>query len=203
MAPMRRRLWSVLFACGCTSALAQEGLYDPAPPPGSAFVRLANGTAAPLTGGLGAKTTSAPKAGVSPYLVAPQGNLTVKVGGVSQQLKVAAGQFYTVLWSGKALKALTDQTADNRAKALLTVYNLGPAPADLKTADGRTAVIAATAPGRSASRAVNGVRADLAVFRGGKALSTFKGVQLARGAAYAVVVTPAGATLSASTTQTK
>ena len=190
----------LLLALGLTTVAAAQTLYAPTPPDGSAFVRLVGGREASFNG----QSVTAPVGAVSPYIVMPEGVLKASAGGAKGNFKVQAGRFYTVaLLSGK-LQLLTDPDASNRAKALLTLYNLGGAPAlSLKTADGRTSVIAGVKPGASASRAVNGVTADLGVFSGTRSLKTLKGVQLERGGAYAVVVTPGGTTLTQSSTQAR
>lgn len=180
-------------------AAAQEGLYDPAPPANSAFVRMVNAPAATL----GGKAITAQPAAASAYVVIPQGTVAAKVGAVSGTFKVEAGKFYSVVSSGGKLALLTDEAASNRAKALLTVYNLSKTPVDLKTADGKTTVVTAVKPGASGSRAVNGITVDLAGFSGTKALGTVKGIKLERGNAYALVVTDSGMTLTQSSTKTK
>ncbi|AWN22971.1 hypothetical protein DKM44_06795 [Deinococcus irradiatisoli] len=176
------------------------GLYEPAPPANSAFVRVLNSSTAML----GNKTVTAEKNAASPYVVIPQGDFTAKVGDLSDKLKVEAGKFYSVIQNGNKLVLLTDPSADNRAKALLVIYNLSKnVSIDLKTADGKTAVVSGVKPGESGSRAVNGITVDLAAFSGSKMLESLKGVKLERGNAYALVLTDAGLTLTASTTKTK
>lgn len=188
---------ALLFSSG---ALAQEGLYDPAPPANSAFVRVLNAPAATL----GGKAVTAEKGAASPYVIIPQGEFAAKLGTVSGKLKVGAGNFYSVVASGSKLVLLTDQAAENRAKALLTIYNLSKASSvDLKTIDGKTAVVSGVKTGKSGTRAVNGITVDLSAFDGTKALGTLKGVKLERGSAYALVLTDAGLTLTQSTTKTK
>ena len=187
-------------------AYAQDlaGLYAPAPPPDSAFVRVINTTATPVSATLGSKAAAAPKAGISTYVVVPQGKVAAKVGAVSSNLAVVAGKFYSAVWDGKTFKLLTDASADDRAQALITVYNLSSAPAiDLKTADGKLSVISGVKPGESGNRAVNGITVDLAVFSGSRALATFKGAALERGNAYAIVLTKDGSSMTLSSTTTK
>ena len=187
-------------------ALAQDtqGLYAPAPPPNSAFIRLINATRTPLKATLGGKSASAPKVGISSYLVVPQGKVSMTSGAAGVTLPLSAGKFYSAVWTGKTFKLLTDSNADDRAKALLTLYNLSSKPSlDLKTADGKLSVVSGVKPGSSGDRAVNGITVDLAAFSGTKALATFKGVSLERGNAYAVVVTDAGSSFTASSTTTK
>lgn len=183
-----------------SAAFAQEGLYDPAPPANSAFVRVLNAPTATL----GTKVVIAQKGAASPYVVIPQGDFTAKLGTVSGKLKVDAGNFYSVVVNNGKLMLLTDQSADNRAKAVLTIYNLTKTSSvDLKTADGKTTVVSAIKSGESGSRAVNGITVDLSAFDGAKAVGTLKGVKLERGSSYALVLTDAGLTLTTSTTKTK
>jgi alginate O-acetyltransferase complex protein AlgF len=195
---------SLISLSGLALAQDTQGLYAPAPPPDSAFVRLLNTTATPLSATLGGKAATAPKAGISTYLVIPQGSVALKVGTVNVSLPVVAGKFYSAVWTGKTFKLMVDSSADDRAKALLTVYNLSKAPAlDLKTADGKLSVISGVKPGASGNRAVNGITVDLAAFNGAKAVATFKGVALERGNAYAIVVTDTGSSLTVGSTTTK
>lgn len=195
---MRLSLLSVTLLL--SSAVAQEGLYDPAPPADSAFVRVLNAPTATL----GGKSVAAEKGAASAYVVIPQGDLTAKLGTTSGKLKVEAGNFYSVVAQGSKLVLLKDEGADNRAKAVLTIYNLSKtASVDLKTADGKTAVVTGVKPGMSGSRAVNGITVALAAFSGTKNLGSVKELKLERGNAYALVLTDSGLTITQSTTKTK
>jgi len=194
--------FTFLFGLSLLSAAAAQdnGLYDPAPPANSAFVRVLNAPAATL----GGKSVTAARGAASAYVVIPQGEFDAKLGATGGKLKVEAGKFYSVVASGNKLVLLTDQAADNRAKAVLALYNLSKsATVDLKTADGKTTVVKGVKSGESGSRAVNGITVDLAAFSGTKTLGSLKGVKLERGSAYAVVVTDSGVTLTKSSTQTK
>ena len=191
------RTLATLFLALCATSGAQQ-LYAPAPPANSAFVRVIGAPAATLE----TQPVMAAKDAASAYVVIPQGTLTAKVGTVSQKFTVVAGKFYSVVLLGGKLSLLTDQAADNKAKALLTVYNLSSAAAlDLKTADGKLSVVSGVKPGESGSRTVNGITVDLAAFSGTKTLGALKAVKLERGNAYAVVVTDVGATLTQSSTK--
>lgn len=191
---------ALLLLSAVSMAAAQEGLYDPAPPANSAFVRVVGAPSATL----GTKTVTAEKGGASTYVVVPQGTFTVKVGPLTRRLVVAAGKFYTLVPQGPRLLLLDDQPFDNRAKALLTVYNLSKTPlVDLKTADGKTAVITGVKPGASGSRAVNGITVDLAAFAGDKALASLRDVRLERGKAYALVLMDDGLTVTTSSTSSR
>ncbi|GGN44059.1 alginate O-acetyltransferase AlgF [Deinococcus daejeonensis] len=182
-----------------TVAAAQDtGLYAPAPPANSAFVRVLNTPAATV----GTKAITAEKGAASAYIVIPQGDVTAKLGTVSGKIKVEAGNFYSVFVQGGKLIALADDGAENRAKAMLIIYNLSKtASVDLKTADGKTTVITGVKPGTSGSRAVNGITVTLAAFNGTKTLGALKEMKLERGNAYAIVVTDIGVTVTQSSTK--
>jgi alginate O-acetyltransferase complex protein AlgF len=173
--------------------LAQEdGLYAPAPPADAAFVRVLH--AVPDAPALSVTVADVAYgdvafAAVSPYRVVTQGTRTLKAGDISQDLEVSAGKFYTLAITPQGVTVLEDASSTNRAKALLSLYNLSELPSvDLKTADGKTDVLVGVAAGTQKSIEVNGITVDLAVLSEGKELQAFPGVSLERGAAYSVVV---------------
>ncbi|GGK35887.1 alginate O-acetyltransferase [Deinococcus malanensis] len=183
-------------------------MYAPEPPADSAYVRIVNVTGALATARIGNKSYSVKNAASSPYLVIPQGSPKLSAGRTSQTLNVAAGHYYTVALTGTAsapkIVVFDDPTNTNRAKALIVLYNLSSRPGvNLKTADGKTAVIPGVVASRLGSRAVNGIKISLAAFQGTRPLATFKDVQLERSAAYSVVVTNKGAFWTRSTTSTR
>lgn len=191
-----------------TSFAFAEDLYDPAPPADSAFVRLINGTNSEATATLGTKKLTAKAANTSAYLVFTQGMPKLTFGKLTQDVHLDAGKFYTLALTGTSanpkVTVLEDAENTNRTRALINVYNLSTiAKVDLKTGDGKTAVIEGVTPGSSKSRAVNGIKVALSVYNGGKVMQAFKETQLERGAAYAVIVTDKGATWVQSTTSTK
>jgi len=179
-------LWTVLSA-GFFASAQDEGLYAPAPPPDAAFVRVLHA----VEGG----KVQEPRIGdvsfgplayteVSPYEVALQGTHEVTAGGLSERLELSAGRFYTVALTGDGIALFEDPTSQNRARALLLLYNLTDGEVELKTADGSTDVIPATPPGEVGSVEVNPIVVAFGVFAGGAPRATFDEVQLERGAAY-------------------
>ena len=79
---------------------------------------------------------------------------------------------------------------ENRAQALLVLYNVSTQPTNLKTADGATAVIPDVPPGEVGSIAVNPISVAFGAFAGETVLTTFDEVQLERGAVYSTFVLP-------------
>lgn len=194
----------LLLPSALWSSAQEEGLYAPAPPADAAFVRILNAGAAELSPTLGSTTFGGlPQSTVSPYRVVSQGTAELSAGSVTEALELSAGRFYTVLLTdGAAL--IEDPTLQNRAQALLVLYNLSTEPVNLKTADGSTGVIPEVAPGEVGSIEVNPISVAFGAFSGDSALQGFDTVQLERGAAYSTFVLPEGtAVFSQNTTATE
>ncbi len=196
---MRHLLVGSALVFGLSAAhAADDDLYDPAPPPGSAFVRVVH--AAPGAGTVSAELDGVDQAGlglgaVTPYIAMQRGARKVKVGAKAEaSLEVAAGGWYTVVLTGdgKKTQVLQDPINTNMAKAQLVLYNLTATPgAVLETADGSLEVIGAVAAMGSGHRAVNPLEVDLAVHLGDRQVQVFPGVELSEGLGYSVVLTGA------------
>jgi alginate O-acetyltransferase complex protein AlgF len=118
-----------------------------------------------------------------------QGTRAVTAGDLSQDLEVIAGKFYTLAVTANGIVVIEDASSSNRAKALLSLYNLSDSPSvDLKTADGKTDVLLGVTPGTQKSIEVNGITVDLAALSETGEIQSFPGVKLERGAAYSVIV---------------
>ncbi|MCB9797189.1 MAG: alginate O-acetyltransferase AlgF [Alphaproteobacteria bacterium] len=179
------------------TTLAGGGLYDPAPPEGSAFVRVFNATAedraALDVGGRAVEAVAAAQA--SPYVVVQKGSRSADLGaGLRAELEVSAGSFLTLAVlpgaSGPETLVIQDKPNTNLARARVTLYNLSAAPAvDLRLGDGSQAVISDVTPRSTGERVVNAVTVDLAVFAGDQQVQALPGAQLERGGSYSVFVT--------------
>lgn len=173
-------------------ALAQDSLYDPAPPADSAFVRVVNAGAEPLSADVGGRDFGRLEArAASPYRVVPKGTRRLRAGGADVPFDFRAGEFYTlaVFREGPPL-LLKDSANLSRAKALVAVYNLtGDDVVDLKTADGAVAVVEKVPARAVKSRLVNGVPVDFAAYCAKAGPSApLKSLQLERGGAYSLFV---------------
>lgn len=181
---------------GGTLAQNQNGgLYEAAPPPDSAFVRVINATNRDVTTRLGSVRSTALPGQATPYRVIPQGSLALSSGTSRKNLTVEAGRFYSALLTGPAsapsVRLVEDPGDYRRTKALILLYNLSSqATLDLKTADGKVTLVQGVRPNSVGTRVVNGVSTSLGVFAGSKVIHSFQNVRLERGAAYSVVVTP-------------
>lgn len=174
-----------------TSALA-AGLYAPPPPPNSAYVRMipAGGATQATVGG---KKLSATAGTPSPYVVIKAGTAPIEAGAIKSSKALAAGRYYSVVLAGKQASVLEDPGMASRVKATIIFYNLTSRPGlELRTADGKMVVAAATAPGRQTSRQVNAATAAFGVFGSGAALASTAPQAINRGFSYSAIATEKG-----------
>lgn len=183
---------SLMVAAICAvSVVAQEGLYDPAPPANSAFVRVFNSSDAAFSATLDTKAYKGTARTATPYLVIPEGSRAFNVGKTATKFSIKAGKFYTITVDDTA-SLMEDMTNTNRTKTMLSLYNIGSNSAiSLKTADGKTNVIESVNTNSSKSIVVNGIKIGFAVFSDGKSVSIIPETQLERGSAYSVFVSGA------------
>lgn len=87
------------------------------------------------------------------------------------------------------ISLIEDPTSSNRAKTLLTLYNLSSSETiDLKTADASIDVILGVAPLSIGNVAVNPIAVDLGSFSGEDQVSEYAELQLQRGGVYSAIV---------------
>ena len=187
-----------LLALGCaTSAVAQEeALYDPAPPPGAAFVRVINLTgngdpAEVMIGGSFAGTVGELQA--SPYHVVEERETPITLGDAEATAAIEPGRFFSVVarpnGDGIEITTLEDTPNTDQTKAQLALYNLsGEADVDLVTSDGKVVVFDDVAPGSATYRNVNAIAIGLSVRVNDEVVATFDNVQLERGTALGFLV---------------
>jgi alginate O-acetyltransferase complex protein AlgF len=191
-------------------ALAAPPLYSPAPPADSAFVRVVNASAGASIQVSAGNITLASKLAygtVSAYRVVKQGMTGFDAAGKHTDLKLEAGRFYTLALERGRWASVTDRSSADINKARIGVYNFSDRKdVSLKTADGQVALLENLEPDGYELVQVNPVRAQLAVFSGGKGIP-FSEVQLEANVAYSVIVVGSGTRVKASwvrnTTQTQ
>mgnify|MGYP003394246300 CR=1 FL=1 len=128
---MKRLVKTMLLLAALTpvSGYAQdEGLYDPLPPEGSAFVRFFSESTDPASQQAKANGKGYdylhPKE-ISSYYIVPQGKIAAVIGKTANDFDAEAGKFYTVVLNNKEqLEVKTDPANDNQAKAQIIFYNL-------------------------------------------------------------------------------
>lgn len=177
----RRTFLTALVGLVPAAALAQDKLYAPPPPPGSAFVR-ALGAGAWRVGG----TTMDPQ---SRYQAVPSGSRAVQAGQTALGSAVLeAGRFYTVARAADgALLTLADDPHTELTRAGLRLINLSACPTlSLVSADGALTVLADVASGRAGYRPVNPVAIALAVRTAGGVLQPAPPVRLRAGGSVTV-----------------
>ena len=157
-----RRVW--LGAVVASPAMAQQFLYDPEPPAGSAFLRFVNAGPAALTlrPDFDVARTMTPEARVSPYVVVERvAGRALAVDGTA--ITLAPGSFNTLIATPAGLRLVVDQAEFNQLRARLAFYNATAdcADATLVLAPGGQAVFQGLAPGEGRSRAVNPAAARL------------------------------------------
>lgn len=184
------------------AALADDaGLYDPAPPANSAFVRLVDATLeAEGAGTVGGTPLDLSGDGVSAFVVVPAGSHDVAYGGASGTAEFVAGNYYTVVFNEPGTGGpvvIKDEVLTNPAKAGLHFYNLtGEAGLSLKAVKQNVAVFENVGPGEMKFRPVGAVDVDLAVAAPSGTLDVGS-IKLERRAAKSVMVMAAAGGLQA------
>ncbi len=167
-----------------------EGLYEMAAPPDSAFVRVVNITEGQVNVEMDDWRQSLSPRQAGDYLYRPAGKAQITVGGKPFEFGFEARSVQTLVFDGAALVAHQDIYFNNRLKALLVMYNLSDQPASLQTLNGAVSVIGPLIAGSSGEREINGVKVALRVALDSGAELPLDEVVLQRGRIYTVLVTP-------------
>jgi alginate O-acetyltransferase complex protein AlgF len=193
---IRQSLWMIMALClvmlltSQVGTAADGGLYGPAAPPGSAFIRVFNAG----DGDLDARVGNESIAGVgawqaSEFVFLPAGTHPLSAGSASQSVDLAANRYYTAVVGADGVRLVNDDNTGNKLKALLIVYNMTSSGAlSLRTQDGKTVVVPDVAKGASGKREVNPAKVSLAVYNGDTKLADAPPVSLARGQAFSLFV---------------
>lgn len=168
-----------------------DGLYDPLPPPGSAFVRFVNATERDASATASLKTFGEvnPK-NVTPYFVIRKGEVDIKFGEHAADMNVEEGQFYSVILND-GLLTLTDTPNAGRTKSQIQFYNLSNHETlQLKTSDGKIEITDPAAPNESRVRPINAVKLETALYHGDEQISEPSTINLKRGMVHSAFVFP-------------
>jgi alginate O-acetyltransferase complex protein AlgF len=194
---MNCRSLLMLFPLTVFPALAQDTLYQAAPPANAAFVRVVNALEGPplrVTRADQPFEDALRSREVGAYHLVLQGTAVVAVPTLAlrQPLSAEAGHFYTVALTGRraaaALTVLSDTTGPSVSQARITFYNLGTVGASLLTADGTVTLFKSLAPLSARSITVNPVNVQLRVDQVAHTLSTLAVTRLQARQAYSVFV---------------
>lgn len=194
-ATLRQPLWmaaalALLMLLTSQLTMANDGgLYGPAAPAGSAFIRVFNASDADFDARVGNETISDVGAWqASEFIFLPAGTHPLAAGDVSQSLDLAADRYYTAVVGADGVRLVDDDNTGNKLKALLILYNMAGSALSLRTQDGKTVVIPDVAKNGSGKREVNPTKVQLAVYSGDTKLADAPPVSLARGQAFSLFV---------------
>lgn len=179
-------------------------LYDPQPPPNSAYVRVINavpGSAIDVSVDGRPRVAGIATGEASDYLVLPAGKRTFAVAlrgrSTSVTMDIAAGRAMSLAFHGTAGEArpwvFEDKANTNKLKAVLAVYHLveGGTAVDVLTADGATRVFSDVRPGTSSGLSVNPVKVDLVASAPGTRTPLARAsLAMAPGGTYSVLLFP-------------
>lgn len=152
---------------------AEDGLYPKAPPPDSAFVRLAD----------------AATGTVSPYAPHPPGRSVLH----GTEIVLNPGTAYVVAVGPQGTAVLEEPAFDPLLKSQILLLNLS-SRGDASVVSDKLDVIPATPPGTLSARAVNPVAAPLCVVREKKNVGCLPASLTPRGASRLILVTDRGVT---------
>jgi alginate O-acetyltransferase complex protein AlgF len=102
----------------------------------------------------------------------------------------------TVVYDGQQLKLIADQYVNEPKKAQVAFYNLTPAQAMLRTADGKHEVVKPLGNGQTGTRMVNEIKIDFAAYVADKQVASFDELFLKKGRSYSYVLLPGNRSLS-------
>jgi len=196
--PVPGRRSAPLFAAALAVALGlvavdgHAGLYPPAAPAGSAYVRVFNATPQPkLPATIGEHAIpDTASLDASSYVFLAPGQYPAKLGASEQSLKLDAARCYTTALASDGIHVFDQACFNSQVKAMLSVYNLiGGSTLTVKTADGSSSVLDGVAANTAAHREVNAVKVSLAVYDGTTKLADAKPMNLERGRAFSLFVT--------------
>jgi alginate O-acetyltransferase complex protein AlgF len=182
----------ILLALSTLAAAESRSVYGPQVPGDTAFVRLVNAIPGkvPLAIELGA-TRYGPLgwAKTSPYRPVTPDIYQLEAAGNEGEIIAKSGRYYTIVCTPTAVSIYEDPAHTDPARAQLFLYNLSTLPRiDLRTADGKSTVIAGVRPSSFGLAVVNAVRVPLAVFSNGASFAGLGDLGLVRGSSFSVFV---------------
>ena len=181
---------SLLFMM-LASTQVQAQLYAKGAPPGSAFVRILNGTAGQSPAGFVGETPQIPLSAYSAgqFSFLPPGEYPIQLGGHKETFKLEADRFYSIAYLPDSLKSFELEGFKSQLKAMVVLMNLLPDKTlSLKTADGKVTVLDAVAPFKAGQREINPLSVALALFDGDRKVVDVPPVTFERGKASSLIV---------------
>lgn len=201
MNPFDPRHWIVrtgLLLLGLAIFLTQAQDAPLQTPKGSALLRLYNASDREASATVGGNTLS----GVAPFassdfLPLEPGQYTATIGAQQQQVTLQPERMYTLVnRPGAAPQLVEEPNFKSREKALLRLQNLSDRPLALKTADGKTEVVASVAPQGRGEREINPMEVGVALYEGERKIADLPPVVLESGEAVCLYVTGSAGSLT-------
>lgn len=183
-------LTMLLSLPGWAAQDGNEGLYEMAAPPDSAFVRVINVSGEQVVVAMDDWRQSLSPGQAGGYLYRSEGAAQLQINGKPFAFDFARRSVQTLVFDGASLVAHQDTYFSSRLKALLVMYNLSAQPATLQTSNGAVNVIGPLLAGSSDEREINGVKVSLRVTLDNGIKLPLEEVVLQRGRVYTVLVTP-------------
>ncbi|TRO33975.1 alginate O-acetyltransferase AlgF [Pseudomonas sp. ALS1131] len=183
---------ALALGLGMIQAQADDGaLYGPKAPKGSAFVRAYNASSAELDVSVGqTQLKQISPLDSSDFKFLPAGSYQAQVGNSQMPVDLEPEHYYTLVsQTGDKPRLVEEPPFTSRQKALLRVQNLTDSTLSVKTADGKTAVVADVKPDGRGDREINPVKVGLALFDGERKVADLKPVTLERGEVVSLFVT--------------
>lgn len=180
----------VFLVVGASVAGAQAGLYAPAAPENSAFVRVA-AVHRPVQERLavGPITFTPLLLGeVSPYRIVPvEGYVLGGRGGTF--FTPEAGAFYTIIpGDGREHRIISDTAHRDRARAQLNLYNVTDSPVGLQALEPAGEIFSALSPGERVDRLLNALSVVVQATYSGTGAGARQSISMERGASFSVFV---------------
>jgi hypothetical protein len=191
---------SLVASCACfpsTAYAGDDGLYEKALDPNSAFVRIV------MPGSANASIMGKPAVvqdgGVSPYYIVAPGTIAIVTGMGDLTLEATAGKFYSILPGDGKPASVEDELNTNPAKAILSVYNLSEGnDVDVFVPKAKVEAIKDTASKASKSVALKApLTLDLVIRSNGKDMAQIDAVEFKRLSGVSIVVTGSGDAIKA------
>lgn len=176
---------------------AAAQLYTKGAPPGSAYIRVLNGTPAQSPAGFIGETAQPSLAAFTAgnFTFLPPGDYTVQIGSRKEVFKLAGDRFYSVAYLPDGLKSFELEGFKSQLKAMIVMMNLLPGQTlSLKTADGKVTVLDSIAPFKAGQREINPLSVSLAIFEGDRKLADVPATIFERGKASSLIVGGTAAT---------
>lgn len=192
-----------IAVCKNTQADTDEGLYDPVPPEGSAFVRFVNLSNKEVLPRINNKKYDLlKKSDVSAYFVSPEGKTEFSLGEIEEKKDIVSGNFYTVIYQDN-LSLLQDRANKNRSKATVAFYNFSSySIVTLKARSGSVDVLTDVEENKTQSRDMNAVKIDFSLYADDQKILDLEDEVIERGNHYSIIYDGQEARFITATTDT-